>query len=107
MNIEYIAKEAGVSKSAVSFALNGKPGISQETRERIIAIAKQYGYAPKFKASAETPAYSYVPRIRQFGHRARAILSAAVFPGTHSIHGGTMPVAGLYADFHDCGYGTL
>jgi DNA-binding LacI/PurR family transcriptional regulator len=55
MNIEYIAKEAGVSKSAVSFALNGKPGISQETRERIIAIAKQYGYVPKFKASAETP----------------------------------------------------
>ena len=29
MNIEYIAKEAGVSKSAVSFALNGKPGISR------------------------------------------------------------------------------
>ncbi|WP_028609925.1 LacI family DNA-binding transcriptional regulator [Paenibacillus harenae] len=55
MNIEYIAKEAGVSKSAVSFALNGKPGISQETRERILAIAKQYGYTPKSKAAAEAP----------------------------------------------------
>lgn len=54
MNIEYIAKKAGVSKSAVSFALNGKPGISQETRERILTIAKQYGYTPKFKAAAET-----------------------------------------------------
>ena len=32
MKMEDIAKLAGVSKSAVSFAFNGKPGISPETR---------------------------------------------------------------------------
>ena len=36
-----IAKMAHVSTSAVSLALNGKAGISQETREKIFKIIKQ------------------------------------------------------------------
>jgi|AGTN01.2.fsa_nt_gi Transcriptional regulators len=44
MNIKDIAKKAGVSKSAVSIALNNKSGISDETRERILKIVKEYGY---------------------------------------------------------------
>ena len=47
MKMEDIAKLAGVSKSAVSFALSGKPGISNETRERVLEIARENGYAPK------------------------------------------------------------
>lgn len=47
MKMEDIARLAGVSKSAVSLALSGKPGIGAETRERIIAIAKEHGYLPK------------------------------------------------------------
>ena len=39
-----IAKLAGVSPAAVSFALNGKPGISDETRKRILDIAAQTNY---------------------------------------------------------------
>jgi len=31
-----IATRAGVSKGAVSFALNGRPGVSDATRERIL-----------------------------------------------------------------------
>lgn len=54
MNMEEIAKKAGVSKSAVSFAMNGKPGIATETRERILQIAKEHGYLPKAKAAADT-----------------------------------------------------
>ncbi|MEM5594321.1 helix-turn-helix domain-containing protein [Niallia circulans] len=34
MKIDDIAQIAEVSKSAVSLALNGKPGVSQETREK-------------------------------------------------------------------------
>ena len=39
-----IAKEANVSPSAVSLALNNKPGVSAELRQKIIAIAVNLGY---------------------------------------------------------------
>ena len=41
-----IAKMAHVSTSAVSLALNGKAGISQETREKIFKIINETGYEP-------------------------------------------------------------
>ncbi len=41
-----IAKRAGVSKGAVSYALNGRPGVSDETRERVLAIAAELGWYP-------------------------------------------------------------
>ncbi len=47
ITIEMIAKKAGVSKTAVSFALNNKPGISEETRNRILRIARSEGYFDK------------------------------------------------------------
>jgi DNA-binding LacI/PurR family transcriptional regulator len=47
-----IAKEAGVSKVAVSYALNGRPGVSDDTRRRIAAIAQQLGWAPSSAARA-------------------------------------------------------
>ena len=34
-----VARRAGVSKGAVSYALNGQPGVSEATRQRILAIA--------------------------------------------------------------------
>ena len=34
LKIKDIAKKAGVSTTAVSFALNGKEGISEQTREK-------------------------------------------------------------------------
>lgn len=39
-----IAKLAGVSPAAVSLAINGKAGISDETREKVLAIARQHNY---------------------------------------------------------------
>ncbi|TDF98943.1 LacI family transcriptional regulator [Paenibacillus piri] len=45
--MEDIAKLAGVSKSAVSLAFSGKPGIGPDTRERILQIARDNGYLPK------------------------------------------------------------
>lgn len=52
MKMEDIARLAGVSKAAVSLAFGGKPGIGPETRERILAIAKEHGYQPKARTSA-------------------------------------------------------
>lgn len=39
-----IAAQLGLSPSAVSFALNGKPGVSEETRKLVIATAERMGY---------------------------------------------------------------
>ncbi|GLU46243.1 LacI family DNA-binding transcriptional regulator [Nocardiopsis ansamitocini] len=47
-----IAKAAGVSKGAVSYALNGRPGVSDATRQRILDIAEQLGWAPSSAARA-------------------------------------------------------
>ena len=47
-----IARRAGVSKGAVSYALNGQPGVSEATRERIVAIAQEIGFNPNSAARA-------------------------------------------------------
>ncbi|GAA3726517.1 DNA-binding LacI/PurR family transcriptional regulator [Spinactinospora alkalitolerans] len=45
-----IAKAAGVSKGSVSYALNGRPGVSEATRRRILSIAEDLGWAPSTAA---------------------------------------------------------
>lgn len=47
LKIKDIAKKAGVSMTAVSFALNNKEGISDETRKKILDIVNEYGYTPR------------------------------------------------------------
>ncbi|WP_067143383.1 LacI family DNA-binding transcriptional regulator [Microtetraspora malaysiensis] len=47
-----IARRAGVSKGAVSYALNGRPGVSEATRARILAIAQEIGWQPNSAARA-------------------------------------------------------
>lgn len=47
-----IALRAGVTKTAVSFALNGRPGVSDTTRARIFAIAEELGWQPSSAARA-------------------------------------------------------
>jgi len=46
VTINDIAKQAGVSKTAVSFAFNMPGRLSSETAQRILDIARQLGYAP-------------------------------------------------------------
>jgi DNA-binding LacI/PurR family transcriptional regulator len=50
--IEDIARYAGVSKGAVSFALNGRPGVSEQTRQRILRIAEELNWYPHSAARA-------------------------------------------------------
>jgi len=47
-----IARRAGVSKGAVSYAINGQPGVSDATRARILAIAEEIGFNPNSAARA-------------------------------------------------------
>lgn len=41
-----IAREAGVGRSTVTYALKNSPKIPAETRERILRVAEKLGYAP-------------------------------------------------------------
>lgn len=50
VGIKDIAKKAGVSISTVSYALNDSPKVTEETRERIKAIARELNYIPNMAA---------------------------------------------------------
>lgn len=50
--ISDVAARAGVSKGAVSFALNGRAGVSPETRARILQAAGELGFVPNAAARA-------------------------------------------------------
>lgn len=50
--IKDIAREAGVSRGAVSFALNDRPGVSDETRARVKQVAAELGWTPNVAARA-------------------------------------------------------
>jgi LacI family transcriptional regulator len=54
-----IARLAGVSTAAVSFALQNQPGVSAATRARILGIAKKLGYAPDARIA------NWMARVRE------------------------------------------
>ena len=64
--IRDVARMAGVSVASASFALNGQPGVADDTRRRILAIAGQLGYRANPQAQAlrrgRTTTYGFVVR---------------------------------------------
>ena len=53
VTLKQIAEEAGVSQPLVTYALNGKPGVSEANRQRIVAIARKMGYPPHDNRAAK------------------------------------------------------
>ncbi|MGD1216811.1 LacI family DNA-binding transcriptional regulator [Streptomyces krungchingensis] len=47
-----VAKLAGVSRATVSFVLNNRPGVAQETQERVRSAAGELGWTPSRSARA-------------------------------------------------------
>lgn len=50
VSIKDIAREAGVSISTVSYALNDNPKVTPETRAKVLAVAKELNYRPNAAA---------------------------------------------------------
>ncbi len=42
-----VARAAGVSPAAVSYVMNGRRGVSPETRRHVLSVARELGYRPK------------------------------------------------------------
>ncbi len=71
ITINDIARAAGVSKGAVSYALNNRPGVSAATRARILGVADTMGWTPnrtaRLLSGSRTEAYGLVlarsPRV--------------------------------------------
>lgn len=55
-----IAARAGVSKSAVSYALNGRPGVSPTTQARVLSIARELGWTANQAARVLSGAHTGV-----------------------------------------------
>lgn len=47
-----LAEICGVSQGTVDRALNNRPGINPKTKERILRVAKEFGYRPNIHASS-------------------------------------------------------
>ncbi|HWZ98655.1 MAG TPA: substrate-binding domain-containing protein [Candidatus Dormibacteraeota bacterium] len=58
--IHLIAEMAHVSIGTVDRALHGRPGINEETRQKILQIARQVGYTPNLAARALSAAKAHV-----------------------------------------------
>ena len=50
VTLKEIAQMCGVSVSTISNILNGKPKVSEETRQRVLEIVRQTGYQPNYFA---------------------------------------------------------
>ena len=70
--IDDVARRAGVSKTAVSFAFNQPEHLNAATRERILAAATELGYRPS-------------PIARRLAHRRTDQIGLVVPQSTHDI----------------------
>lgn len=52
VKLKDIAIAAGVSEGTASLAVNGRPGVNDKTRARVLAIAKEMGYVPSANAKS-------------------------------------------------------
>jgi DNA-binding LacI/PurR family transcriptional regulator len=99
-----LAARLGISESAASFALNGRPGVSEQTRQRVLALAKELQWAPHHAArtlsgiTSMTVGFVLTRDVQEFGMEsfylrlltgAQAVLSdrgyGLLFQMTHSV----------------------
>ncbi|ADB34908.1 transcriptional regulator, LacI family [Kribbella flavida DSM 17836] len=52
VTISDLARRLDISKASVSYALNGRSGVSEETRQRVLQLAEELGFHPNSAAVA-------------------------------------------------------
>ena len=62
MTVQRLADLLGLSGAAVSMALHGQPGVSEETRRRVLEAAQQYGYVPPQRTARRSKRSSKSPQ---------------------------------------------
>lgn len=97
ITISDVARASGVSNSAVSYALNGKSGVSDGTREKVLKVAQDMGWRPNSAAKALSDAAT---------HSVGLVLTYAT--SVLSVESYTMElIAGLTAGLEQEGYSLL
>ena len=61
-NIHDVARQAGVSISTVSLALNGSPLVKEETRRHVQQVVKELGYVPNNGARVLSQSFIASPK---------------------------------------------
>jgi len=74
-----VAEKVGVSIAAVSFALNGKPGVSDDLRRLILQAADELGY---FKNEKDRPQFRDGKEHLLILNCSRTAITYDIFPQT-------------------------
>jgi DNA-binding LacI/PurR family transcriptional regulator len=81
-----VATRAGVSRTLVSFILDGKPGASAETKRRVLAVADEIGYRPdsaaRLLARGRSRTLGVLMDVRQLFE---AELVTGIYPAAESL----------------------
>ncbi len=87
--IARLAKELGISTGTVSRALNGKPDVNADTRQRVLDAARRIGYAPnqaaRSLAQGQTSAVGFMVDLERESATSSDNFFMGVFDGVQSV----------------------
>ncbi|MBD7950075.1 LacI family DNA-binding transcriptional regulator [Oerskovia rustica] len=90
-----VARAAGVSIAVVSYALNGRPGVSERTRRRVLQVAEDLGWRPSAAARAlrGTPGTVALLLVRDTVGATSADADLELADGLRDVLGADLPLA--------------
>ncbi|WP_125772866.1 LacI family DNA-binding transcriptional regulator [Antribacter gilvus] len=104
-----VARAAGVSTAVVSYALNGRPGVSASTRERVLRVADELGWRPATAARSlrSGPAAAGLVLVHDGRNGARAASALDLVVGAQEALGVDGPTLAVHVAPTVAGAATL